>query len=55
MVVGIQLTIFHKEDKDKIKGIYWLKISHHGSKYNMDSCMIDHLRSKKNLYFNQKY
>lgn len=45
---------FHEEDKDKIKDIYWLKVSHHGSIYNMNSYTINHLILKKNLYFNRK-
>lgn len=44
----------YEEDKDKIKGIYWLKVPHHGSKYNMDNCMIDHLRPKNAFISTEK-
>ena len=45
---------FYEEDKYKIKGIYWLKVPHHGSKYNMDNWMIDHLRPKNAFISTEK-
>lgn len=44
----------YEEDKYKIKGIYWLKVPHHGSKYNMDNWMIDHLRPKNAFISTEK-
>jgi beta-lactamase superfamily II metal-dependent hydrolase len=32
--------------KNEIKGVFWLKVPHHGSKHNMDSAMINWIKPK---------
>jgi len=33
----------YKSDKDLINKVHWLKVPHHGSKYNLDNEMISHI------------
>lgn len=35
--------LYDKEDWERIKNIYWLKLPHHGSKRNVTCAMINHL------------
>lgn len=34
----------YTQDKNTIKNVYWLKVPHHGSKYNLDNDMISHIK-----------
>lgn len=42
-------------DLDKIKDIYWLKLPHHGSAYNVTNEMVNHLRPKIAYVSTEKY
>lgn len=45
----------YKEDIDKIKNIYWMKIPHHGSAYNISNSMVNHIHPKIAYVSTEKY
>lgn len=40
---------------DSLQNIFWLKVPHHGSKYNMDNDVINHLHPKVAFISTEKY
>lgn len=44
-----------KSDADRLKNVYWLKVPHHGSKYNLDNDILNLLRPKVAYISTEKY
>lgn len=44
-----------QNDIDSIQNVYWLKVPHHGSKYNMDNDMINHIHPEVAYISTEKY
>lgn len=44
-----------QNDIDSIAKVYWLKVPHHGSKYNMDNDMVNHICPKVAYISTKKY
>lgn len=44
-----------KENIDSIQNVYWLKVPHHGSKYNINNDMINHIHPKVAYISTEKY
>lgn len=44
-----------RDDVDSIQNVYWLKVPHHGSKYNMDNDMINHIHPEVAYISTEKY
>lgn len=49
------MTHIMQRDVNKIKNINWLKVPHHGSKYNMSNDIINHLNPKVAYISTEKY
>lgn len=47
--------IAYKSDVDRLKNVYWLKVPHHGSKYNLDNDILNLLRPKVAYISTEKY
>lgn len=45
----------YKCDIDKIKNVYWMKIPHHGSAYNMSNKMVNHIHPQIAYVSTEKY
>lgn len=41
--------------KPEIQNVYWLKVPHHGSKHNLNSCIINHIHPKVAYISTEKY
>lgn len=44
-----------EENIDSIQNVYWLKVPHHGSKYNIDNDMINHIHPEVAYISTEKY
>ena len=44
-----------EENVDSILNVYWLKVPHHGSKYNLDNDMINHIHPEVAYISTEKY
>ena len=44
-----------EENFDSIQNVYWLKVPHHGSKYNLDNDMINHIHPEVAYVSTEKY
>lgn len=49
------MTHIMQKDVNKIQNIEWLKVPHHGSKYNMSNDIINHLRPNVAYISTEKY
>ena len=45
----------YKTDVERLKGVYWLKVPHHGSKYNLDNYLLNLLRPEVAYISTEKY
>ena len=48
-------NIAYQSDMEQIKDIYWLKLPHHGSAYNVTNDMVNHLKPKIAYVSTEKY
>lgn len=48
-------NIAYQCDMDQIKNIYWLKLPHHGSAYNITNEMVNYLKPKIAYVSTEKY
>jgi beta-lactamase superfamily II metal-dependent hydrolase len=48
-------NIAYKSDIEQIKNVYWLKLPHHGSAYNVTNEMVNHLKPKIAYVSTEKY
>ena len=39
-------NILYDEDRSKINNVYWMKLPHHGSAYNLDNDMVNYIKPK---------
>lgn len=44
-----------EENIDSIQNVFWLKVPHHGSKYNIDNDMINHIHPEVAYISTEKY
>lgn len=44
-----------QDDIDSIQNVYWLKVPHHGSKYNIDNDIINHIHPEVAYISTEKY
>lgn len=44
-----------EKDLNRLKGVYWLKVPHHGSKYNLDNDILNILKPKVAYISTEKY
>lgn len=45
----------YESDLKRLKGIYWLKVPHHGSKYNLDNYLLNLLKPEVAYISTEKY
>lgn len=44
-----------KNDVERLKGVYWLKVPHHGSKYNLDNYLLNLIKPEVAYISTEKY